>query len=261
MGVFLAVVGVADSMYRGEYLWHDLAWTSSVACKAAGFLCVMSSEVSAFIICLITLDRFIVLRFPFSQLRFEPRSAAAASGLAWATGISLAAAPLLPVTSHWLFYSQAAICVPLPITRRDFAGRDYSFAVIIVFNFILFLFIAAGQGCVYLTIKENSIAMASTTCKSHDLTAARRLLTVVVSDFVCWFPIGLLGLLASRGVAVPSEVNVAMAIFVLPLNSALNPCLYTFNMIMERRRKRREAELLKWLENRVLCHRRKETQP
>ena len=252
MAVFLTMVGVADSMYRGRYLWHDLTWMSSVACRVSGFLCLMSSEVSAFIICLITLDRFIVLRFPFSQLRFQPRSAAVASGLAWVTGISLAAVPLLPVTAHWRFYGQTGICIPLPITRHDFAGRDYSFAVIIVFNFILFLFIAVGQGFVFWTIKDNTMATTNTTSKSQDLTVARRLLSVVVSDFVCWFPIGLLGLLASRGVAVPSEVNVAMAIFVLPLNSALNPFLYTFNMIMERRRKRKELELLKWLENRAL---------
>ena len=226
-----------------------------MACRTAGFLCLMSSEVSAFIICLITLDRFVVLHLPFSGLHFETRSAAVASGLAWVTGISLAAVPLLPVTLHWQFYSQTGICVPLPITRHDFAGRDYSFAVIIVFNF----FIAIGQAFVYWSIKLNSMSVTNTTGISHDLTIARRLLTVVVSDFVCWFPIGLLGLLACRGVAVPSEVNVAMAIFVLPLNAALNPFLYTFNMLMERRRKKKEAELMKWLESRVMHNRQKET--
>ena len=259
MGVYLAIVGVADAIYRSKYLWHDMAWMSSVACSAAGFLCLMSSEVSAFIICLITLDRFVVLRFPFSGLRFETRSAAIASGLAWVTGILLAVVPLLPVTSHWRFYSQTGICIPLPITRHDFAGRDYSFAVIVVFNFILFIIIAVGQTSVYWSIKLNSMSVTNTTSKSHDLTIARRLLTVVVSDFVCWFPIGLLGLLASRGVAVPSEVNVAMAIFVLPLNAAMNPFLYTFNMLMERRRKTKEAELMKWLESRVMHNRQKET--
>ena len=259
MGVYLAMIGVADSVYRNKYLLYDMVWMSSTACRMAGFFCLMSSEVSAFIICLITLDRFIVLHFPFSQLRLQPRSAAVSAGLAWVTGILLAAVPLLSVTSHWRFYSQTGICIPLPITRQDFEGRDYSFAVIIVFNFILFLFIAAGQGFVFWIIKVNSMSATNTTNKSNDLTVARRLLTVVVSDFVCWFPVGLLGLLASCGVAVPNEVNVAMAIFVLPLNSALNPFLYTFNMLMERRRKRKEAELIKWLESRVLTKRQKAT--
>nr|KAG5685414.1 hypothetical protein BaRGS_008709 [Batillaria attramentaria]KAG5687833.1 hypothetical protein BaRGS_016941 [Batillaria attramentaria] len=78
---------------------------------------------------------------------------------------------------------------------------------------------------------------------SKDLTIARRLITVAVSDFLCWFPVGLLGLLAFSGIPVPSEANVAVAIFVLPFNSALNPFLYTLNMILERRRKAREERL------------------
>jgi hypothetical protein len=51
------------------------------------------------------------------------------------------------------------------------------------------------------------------------------------------------GLLASQGTAISSEVNVAMAIFVLPLNSALNPFLYTLNVVLEKRQARREERL------------------
>ena len=43
-------------------------------------------------------------------------------------------------------------------------------------------------------------------------------------------------------------MNVAIAIFILPLNSALNPFLYTFNMILDRRRKEKERQILKYLE-------------
>ena len=91
-----------------------------------------------------------------------------------------------------------------------------------------------------------------TTRKSQDLVIARRLITVVVSNFVCWFPVSVMGLLVSAGVPITGEVNVAMAIFVLPLNSALNPFLYTFNMLKEKRRKLRELKLLKLLESRVV---------
>ena len=34
-------------------------------------------------ICLITLDRFLVLKFPFSSVRFKGKSALAATALAW----------------------------------------------------------------------------------------------------------------------------------------------------------------------------------
>nr|KAG5687742.1 hypothetical protein BaRGS_028404 [Batillaria attramentaria] len=166
---------------------------------------------------------------------------------AWVLGVTLAAVPLLPVTVHWEFYSQSGICIPLPVTRRSFEGRGYSFGVMIVFNFIQFLLIAAGQAAIFRSVKAN-ILTTDKNQKSKDIIIARRLISVAVSDFLCWFPIGLLGVLASAGVPIPGQVNVVMAIFVLPVNSALNPFLYTFNLIMERRRESYEKKLLVSLE-------------
>ena len=248
MGVYLAIVGVADQIYRGNYLSHDDQWKESTVCKIAGFLSLMSTEVSAFIICLITLDRFLALRFPFSRLHFSRGSALAACTTVWVVGIVLATVPLLPVTSHWEFYSQTGICIPLPFTTSGrFHGYNYSFSVMIVLNFVLFLLIAVGQAIIYWSVRSNSLSSSKKT-GSRDATIARRLTTIVLSDFLCWFPIGLLGVLASTGTPIPDELNVAVAIFVMPFNSALNPFLYTFNVLMEKRQKAQEMYLLKLLE-------------
>ncbi|XP_070205915.1 G-protein coupled receptor GRL101-like [Littorina saxatilis] len=248
MGVYLAVIGVADRLYRGSYLWEDVGWRHSAGCGVAGYLSLVSNEVSALIICLITLDRFLVLRFPLSSLRFNTRSAHLTCTSVWLVAMVMAAVPLLPVTSHWSFYSRTGICIPLPVTRGDFPGQQYAFGVIIVFNFILFILIVVGQASIYAAISANSIdsvAVTDSSRKSADRRIARRLVSVALSDFLCWFPIGLLGLLAARGVAVPGEVSVGLAILVLPLNSALNPFLYTINMLLERRRRGRDERLLK----------------
>ena len=100
--------------YLGEYQWYGDQWKENAVCKVAGFLSLMSSKVSAFIICLITLDRFLALRFPFSRLPFSRGSALIACAVVWVTGIALATVPLLPMTSHWEYYSQTGICIPLP---------------------------------------------------------------------------------------------------------------------------------------------------
>ncbi|KAK7090931.1 hypothetical protein V1264_010666 [Littorina saxatilis] len=247
MGVYLMVIGVADRLYQGTYLWEDNTWKSSAACKMAGFLSLMSSEVSAMVIVLITVDRFLVLRFPFSRLHFDSRSAQIACFGVWAVGFIVAAAPLVPVLEHWKFYGQSGICIPLPVTRSDFPGHTYAFGVMIIANFALFIIIAAGQIVIYWSIHSNSMSSSETTRKSHDITIARRLITVAMSDFLCWFPIGLLGLLAATGTPIPGEVNVAMAIFVLPFNSALNPFLYTLNLVLEKRRKAEEERIKKRL--------------
>ena len=243
MGVYLTVIGVADRLFMGTYLWNGLTWTRSPGCRTAGFLSLLSSEVSVSFIGLITLDRFIVIRCPFTTRRFRPWSAHVASGAVWLFGIVLAAVPLLPVTAHWNFYGQTGICIPLPITRRVFPGQKYSFGVMIIFNLFLFLLIGSGQGLIYKSILGSRMGLSDTSNASQDLAIARRLFAVVVSDFLCWFPIGLLGLLASNGVSIPGEVTVAIAIFVLPVNSALNPFLYTLNILLEKKRRLKEDRL------------------
>ena len=253
MGIYLTLVGAADSIYRGRYLSYETFWRHSVGCKLAGFLSFLSNEVSAIIICLITLDRFLILRFPFSHVHFKGRSAAVACWVAWIVGFVLATIPFLPVASQWQFYSQTGICIPLPITRRSFKGRNYAFAVMIVMNFILFLSIAVGQAIIFWTIRASSISRDSSTKKSKDAVIARHLASIVVSDFLCWFPIGLLGVMASVGMPIPSEVNVGIAIFVLPLNSALNPFLYTFNLILEKWEKAEEMRMLRDLQLTVMA--------
>ena len=248
MGIYLAMIGGADRVYMNTYLWKDIDWKNSGTCKVAGFLSLLSSEVSASIICLITVDRFLVVRFPFSRLHFQRRSAQLCCLVLWTMGTVLATVPLLPAMSSWHFYSQTGICIPLPVTRQDFPGHDYAFTVMIIFNFVLFLLIAAGQFVVYMAVRSQTMAEQDESGKrSKDLTVARRLFTVVVSDFLCWFPIGLLGLLASRDIPIYGEVNIAMAIFVLPLNSALNPFLYSLNTILARRDRAREQKLLRKL--------------
>jgi hypothetical protein len=68
------------------------------------------------------------------------------------------------------------------------------------------------------------------------MAVARRLLLVAVTDFCCWFPVGVMGLLAKGGTAIPGQVSAWTAVVILPLNSALNPFLYTINSIAQKRR-------------------------
>ena len=142
MGVYLCVLGVADQVYQGVYYLYEDFWVSSIPCTVSGVLSLLSSEVSAITICFVTLDRLIVLRFPFSTVRFTKKSATVTCVLIWMTGLTLSLTPLS--RPLWAFYSQTGICIPLPVTRQDFEGRDYSFGVMIAFNLVLFLAIAAG---------------------------------------------------------------------------------------------------------------------
>ena len=64
---------------------------------------------------------------------------------------------------------------------------------------------------------------------------------IVATDFMCWFPIIILGILVqTRVVTLPPSVYVWSVTFVLPLNSAINPYLYTISEIVMRYKKKKE---------------------
>ena len=62
---------------------------------------------------------------------------------------------------------------------------------------------------------------------------------IVLTDFACWFPIIIIGILVQAGVlTLPPDVFAWCVTFVLPINSAINPYLYTIAAIINSRLKR-----------------------
>ena len=161
----------------------------------------ISSEVSAFMICLVMLDRLLVIQFPLHrQFHFSWKSAFLASFIAWLLGCLLAIIPLLPAFYHWEYYQQNGICLPLPITRQDFPGHVYSLSVFIVLNFTIFMLIGSGQMLIYRAVQQSSkVSKSASSASMKEMAIARRLFMVVFSDFCCWSPVGVMGLLANTG--------------------------------------------------------------
>nr|KAG5697415.1 hypothetical protein BaRGS_008841 [Batillaria attramentaria] len=242
MGVYLAVIGMADLLSQGNYVWEDLSWRQSTTCKTAGFLAVVSNQVSIFVVCLMTVDRFIVLKLPScSLLQFGRLSAHVACAVAWACGLLLAVVPLLPVSSRWHFFDQNGVCFPLPTTI--FAGRSY-FLFLTYLNFAFSLLILAGQVIIYRAVRTTSLPLGDASQKAEDLSLARRLLTVVTSNALAWIFIGLVCSLALCDASLlPGELPVATVVVVMPLNAAINPALYFLGISMEKSRQEQEKRL------------------
>jgi leucine-rich repeat-containing G protein-coupled receptor 8 len=76
-------------------------------------------------------------------------------------------------------------------------------------------------------IKASGVACRSTR-QSHDRDkVAQRFGIIVLTDCLCWVPIIVVKLVALSGYPIPQDLYAWLAIFILPINSALNPVLYT----------------------------------
>ncbi|KFM80258.1 Relaxin receptor 1, partial [Stegodyphus mimosarum] len=89
------------------------------------------------------------------------------------------------------------------------------------FLFILFAYIS-----MFFTISHSKIGLRSTQ-QLQDRTIAKRFAFIVGTDFLCWVPIVLIKFIAMGGVEIQKDLYAWVAVFLLPVNSALNPVLYT----------------------------------
>lgn len=193
MGLYLLIIAGSDANYRGRYIWNDYSWRNSQLCELAGILSTVSSEASVMFITLITIDRFIAVKFPFGQVKFTVLHAKITSIVVWIIVLIFGILPALPIAYFEGFYSRSAVCLALPLTRDKPSGWEFSTAIFIFVNFALFTLIAIGQLMIYREVLLAGKNIKSQR-RSQDLSVARSLFVVVFTDFLCWFPIGVMGM-------------------------------------------------------------------
>ena len=240
MGVYMLIIACADAKYRERYAYFAEQWQTSFVCKFAGFLSMLSSEASVFFMCVISIDRFVRISFPFSKLRLNPKSAHAVAGGVWLTACLIS---FLPVMARGYFgdafYGRSTVCLALPLTKDRPSGWQYSVGVFLVLNMVAFIVMVACYISIYVTVKYASrrLRRKKDSARNDEIQLAIRMSLIIISDLCCWMPIIILGFLSLSGaVTVPSSIYAWTAVFILPLNSSLNPYLYT---IMARERPKR----------------------
>ncbi|XP_062577814.1 uncharacterized protein LOC134239664 [Saccostrea cucullata] len=245
MGLYLYIIAVTNLHYSGQYGLNDYNWRHSSTCKFSGVIATLSSEVSAFIVLLITLDRFLAIKYPFSGFKFTKRSAAIVVVTVWSVSLLLALIPLLPVADLDNFYAQSGICISLPLSVFRKSGWEYSMIVFVGINFILFLGILVGQILIFVEVVRSGKSVQSTKTREREASLATTLFAIVLTDVFCWIPIGTIGMLTFLGIEVQADVYAWIVVVVLPINSALNPILYTVTAVIRNKRRQEEESIAK----------------
>ncbi|CAN7994956.1 unnamed protein product [Ixodes hexagonus] len=227
MGVYLIVIASHDVRFRGEYIRHDYHWRHSWGCSASGLLSTVSSEASVFTLTVITVDRFVSIMYPLSLKRRTLRFAWCCMTLVWTITLLMAAVPMFwPDYYGKDFYGSNGVCLPLHIHDPGSRGWEYSAFVFCTVNSIAFSFITYAYVTMFFTITHSKIGLRSTQ-QLQDRAIAKRFSFIVGTDFLCWMPIVVIKIVAIAGTKIDETLYAWVAVFLLPVNSALNPVLYT----------------------------------
>ncbi|XP_017887058.1 lutropin-choriogonadotropic hormone receptor isoform X2 [Ceratina calcarata] len=215
MGIYLGLLAVVDASTLGEFRKYAIPWQTSAGCQLAGFLGVLSSELSVYTLAVITLERnYAITHAMHLNKRLSLKHAGYIMTVGWCFALSMASLPLVGVSD----YRKFAIC--LPFETNGNAALAYVIFLMLI-NGVAFLIL---MGC-YL--KMYCAIRGSQAWNSNDSRIAKRMALLVFTDFLCWSPIAFFSLTATFGLQLVSlEQAKVFAVFVLPLNSCCNPFLY-----------------------------------
>ncbi|XP_071489385.1 G-protein coupled receptor GRL101-like [Diadema antillarum] len=257
MGIYLLILAIMDIVISDSYFWEGRAeeWRTSSICQAAGFISVLSSETSVFLITIISLDRVIAVLFPFSERRLSVKSAHVVVGATWGLALLLSIFAALLNYLNPDAYGLSDVCVGLPLIRKNSglisvvdentlteigfvlhktvaaaSESTWLFSIVLFLgvNFFCFSVVLIAYIIIFIWVRVTRNKAGRKDSEGAEIKMAAKMSLLVGTDFFCWMPIIILGILVqSNIVTLSSDVYAWLVVFVLPINSSINPYLYT----------------------------------
>ncbi|KAM8847754.1 relaxin receptor 1 [Synchiropus picturatus] len=229
MGIYLFVIGAYDLKFRGEYNRHAQAWMDSGQCQVIGSLAMLSTEVSVLLLTYLTLEKYICIVYPFQYLTPGWRRTVTILLGIWVFGFVVAFLPLVCKDLFRNFYGTNGVCFPLHSEQPETpCAHVYSIVIFLGLNLVAFLIIVLSYASMFYNIQRTGTQ--TTKYSNHikkEVTIAKRFFSIVITDSLCWIPIFILKIVSLLQVEIPGSISSWVVVFILPINSALNPILYT----------------------------------
>ncbi|XP_038061577.1 leucine-rich repeat-containing G-protein coupled receptor 4-like isoform X2 [Patiria miniata] len=260
MGFYLFIIASADLHFGDDFFLQMDSWRASFTCKFAGVVGLVSSEASVFLVTLISVDRFLGVVFPFSSLRMSTRRTAKVLVGLWLLALTVSVTTSVLSATNADFYELSNVCLGLPLSTKptnvtttrkmsessmgnvmvkDVYASGYKpawlFPIVLFLgvNLFSFLLVLLCYLAIFVSARASSKKSTRPADKSEEMRLAIKMGLIVGTDFCCWVPVIIMGILSQSGVVVIEQTMYAwVVIFILPINSSINPWLYTLSTML-----------------------------
>ncbi|KAK3745224.1 hypothetical protein QZH41_001850 [Actinostola sp. cb2023] len=168
----------------------------------------------------------------------------------WAVGLVSSIVPMFGLNyfidkedeEDFGFYGRSSVCLPLQLSSDLPAGWEYSVVFFLAINFAAFVFMLVAYIAIFSKVKRSANAVRSTAI-NRESSLAKKVIFIILTDFLCWMPVIVIGILSLTGNFndPTKQVYVWIAVFVLPINSSINPFLYTFATVQSRKKPKKKT--------------------
>uniref|UniRef100_A0A8D2DQQ0 Follicle-stimulating hormone receptor n=1 Tax=Sciurus vulgaris TaxID=55149 RepID=A0A8D2DQQ0_SCIVU len=216
IGIYLLLIASVDIHTKSQYHNYAIDWQTGAGCGAAGFFTVFASELSVYTLTAITLERWHTITHAMQlDCKVQLRHAASVMVMGWIFAFVAALFPIFGISS----YMKVSICLPMDI---DSPLSQLYVMTLLVLNVLAFVVICGCYTHIYLTVRNPNIVSSSS-----DTKIAKRMATLIFTDFLCMAPISFFAISASLKVPLitVSKAKILLVLF-YPINSCANPFLY-----------------------------------
>uniref|UniRef100_F6ZX77 G-protein coupled receptors family 1 profile domain-containing protein n=2 Tax=Ciona intestinalis TaxID=7719 RepID=F6ZX77_CIOIN len=144
------------------------------------------------------------------------------------------------------YYNKYPLCQPFFYPNLGETGWEYMTSIIVL-NFVAFVYIAVAYVVIYRASSRpnvrKSVRRRSRQWRRDNRKMQKKVMLLVATDMACWLPICIIFLLRMSGVQVHDVVHGITGTVLLPINSAMNPIIYstTVNKIRDICRKKKRG--------------------
>ena len=190
--------------------------------------------------------------------------------------LALGILPSILAGRYFKFYDNSHVCIglPLALTKMYFTERSdkriqpegtrlfytmpehtthflgvanglyFSTAIFLGLNCLCYLIILGCYIEIFRAVIKSSKQAGRTRDMKEQINLTTKVAAIVATDFLCWFPVIVMGILVqARVITLPPSVYAWSVTFILPINSAINPYLYTLSEVISNYRKKKEQQL------------------
>lgn len=237
MCFYLFIIASADQFFSGNYYQNAYDWPRSSLCSATGVLAMLSVESSVFTLTLITITRLLSIVQPFNYLAVNVKRFHIAAIVIWMVAFLLACIPVMGFVSLGNFFASSGTCLPsLYVSTSDLDWEyttflitlNLSLFVVMLISYTILIVIARNND---LRAKRLNVSKSPRRMNAASVKLSSRVAVIVFTDMLCWIPICIFGLISLTHGGLPAHVHRIIypvtAIILLPINSTINPVIYT----------------------------------
>ena len=123
------------------------------------------------------------------------------------------------------YYGETSVCMPRFYATYGESSWQFTLAVITI-NFLSFVFIAVSYFIIYKHSAASPANLGTNRPNNQAATMQKRIARIIATDFCCWIPICIMAFVR-LGVEFSDIAYQISAVLLLPINSAMNPILFS----------------------------------